>query len=58
MVNNAKLAAADLTGTSPVLVGFLGATQTPHTHIQAAFAHGIKTPGMRPRISPIVLLRA
>src|SRR5207247_1150360 len=38
--NGARLSAGDLCAGDPVLVGYLGATQFPHVHIQAAYATG------------------
>ena len=38
MPHHATLAAAQITQNPPLLVGYLGATETPHVHIQVAYA--------------------
>ena len=40
MRHGAILYADELTGSSPLLVGYLGATRTPHVHIQASYRDG------------------
>ncbi|MEA2567041.1 MAG: lysozyme, partial [Actinomycetota bacterium] len=56
--NGDVLTAADLTGGDPVLIGYLGATQFPHVHIQAAFASGEQRYLRVPRFDPAVMLQA
>jgi hypothetical protein len=56
MRNNAILSADQLTGATPLLVGFLGATQGPHVHIQASYGDGEKGYLNYPRFDPVVML--
>jgi N-acetylmuramoyl-L-alanine amidase/uncharacterized protein YycO len=56
IVNNAVLSAVDLTASDPILVGYLGATQFPHVHIQASFGMGQQGYLRRPRVDPAVML--
>ena len=57
MQNDAVLSAADLTGGAPLLVGYLGATQFPHVHIQVRYADGQVVPSRRsPRLDPTVVI--
>jgi N-acetylmuramoyl-L-alanine amidase/uncharacterized protein YycO len=53
-----QLTAADLTAGDPVLVGYLGATQFPHVHIQAAYGDGEHLYLRTPRFDPTVMIRA
>jgi len=61
IVNGARLSADDLTAGDPILVGYIGATRFPHTHLQAAFKAGEqrylgpRTPA--PRFDPAVIVR-
>jgi hypothetical protein len=57
MTINAVLSAADLAATPPPLIGYLGATQFPHLHVQAAFAEGEHGYLRRPRLDPVVVLQ-
>ena len=57
ITNGASLSADDLTAGEPVLVGYLGATQFPHVHIQAAYGPGDQRYLRVPRIDPAVMLR-
>lgn len=52
MTNGAVLSAADLTGGAPLLVGYLGATEFPHVHIQAAYRDGEHGYLRAPRLDP------
>lgn len=56
MHEGAHLGAADVTGSTPLLVGYLGATSFPHVHIQAAFAGGEVDYVRKPRFDPAVML--
>lgn len=47
----AVLSAAEATG-DPLLVGYLGATQSPHVHINAAYAQGERGYIRMPRLDP------
>src|SRR5207247_8117720 len=55
--NGARLSAGDLCAGDPVLVGYLGATQFPHVHIQAAYATGEQRYLRSPRIDPAVMIQ-
>jgi subtilisin family serine protease len=57
MRDGERLSAADLTGGAPLLVGYLGATQFPHVHIQAASRDGSHGYLKKPRFDPAVMLR-
>ena len=52
IVNNARFTATDLTTGSRVLVGYLGATEWPHVHIQAFLGE------RRAVINPMVMISA
>src|SRR5229473_472257 len=54
---DARFTADELCGGDPILVGYLGATQFPHTHIQASFGQGEQRYIRVPRIDPTVMLR-
>lgn len=56
MVNGARLSAAQL-ATQP-LVGYLGATEFPHVHIQCAIVDGEARYARRPRVDPDEVLVA
>jgi len=56
MIKNALLSADKLVGGPPLLVGFLGATQTPHVHIQASYGDGEKDYVNYPRFDPTVMI--
>jgi N-acetylmuramoyl-L-alanine amidase len=56
MQNRSQLSAAQLTGGSPILVGYLGATQFPHVHIQAAYGDGQREYLKAIRFDPTVAL--
>jgi subtilisin family serine protease len=56
MRNGARLSAAELTGGAPLLIGYLGATQFPHVHIQAACRDGSHGYLRGPRFDPVVML--
>jgi lysozyme len=43
-------------GTNPPLVGYLGATEFPHVHIQVGFASGVSSYTRRPRVDPTVVV--
>jgi Papain-like cysteine protease AvrRpt2 len=58
MQNGASLTAEDLTGREPLLVGYLGATEFPHVHIQAAYGPGEQGYLRTPRLDPTVMLRS
>jgi N-acetylmuramoyl-L-alanine amidase len=58
MHDGAHLSANDLTGGDPLLVGYLGATQFPHVHIQAAYGGGEQGYLRTPRFDPTVMLRS
>ncbi|HYR10151.1 MAG TPA: S8 family serine peptidase, partial [Longimicrobium sp.] len=58
MRNGARLTAAELTGGPPLLIGYLGATQFPHVHIQAASRDGSHGYLRGPRFDPVVMLHA
>ena len=58
MQKGARLTADDLTGGEPLLVGYLGATQFPHVHIQAAYGAGEQGYLRTPRFDPTVMLRS
>ena len=47
---------AELTQDPPLLVGHLGATEFPHTHIQAALAGSQAQTPSRPRFDPTVVV--
>jgi hypothetical protein len=55
--NGARLTAADLTGGDPILIGYLGATQFPHVHIQAAYGAGEQRYLRTPRFDPAVMIQ-
>ena len=55
--SDARLTADQLCAGDPILVGYLGATQFPHVHIQAAFGQGEKRYLPVPRFDPAVMLR-
>jgi hypothetical protein len=57
MRQGAVLSAADLSAGT-VLVGYLGATEFPHVHLQAAYADGEKGYTRSPRFDPTVMLQA
>jgi N-acetylmuramoyl-L-alanine amidase len=57
MRQGAVLSAADLSAGT-VLVGYLGATEFPHVHVQAAYADGEKGYTRWPRFDPTVMLQA
>ena len=50
------LSAGKLTGGSPLLVGYLGATRWPHVHIHVNFKHGTAGYLFYPRIDPTVVI--
>jgi len=50
------LTQAELTQDPPLLVGHLGATEFPHTHIQAALAGSQAQTPSRPRFDPTVVV--
>jgi hypothetical protein len=50
------LTLAELTQDPPLLVGYLGATEVPHTHIQAAVARSPSETPSRPRFDPTVVV--
>jgi hypothetical protein len=52
----AQLPATELAGDPPILVGYLGATQFPHVHIQASFADGAQGYVKAPRIDPTIVI--
>ncbi len=59
MRHGAILQGDELTGRSPLLVGYLGATQTPHVHIQASYRAGEAQTRPRKtdiRLDPTVML--
>lgn len=57
MVEGATLTGADIAARE-ILVGYLGATEFPHVHIQAAFSTDGRMPrSKRPRIDPAILFR-
>jgi hypothetical protein len=56
MQQGARLSASELTGETPVLVGYLGATETPHVHVQVGFAPGSAGYVHRPRVDPTIAL--
>ncbi len=56
MQNNTELSADKLTSGSPLLVGFLGASQFPHVHIQANYRHGKQGRLFYPRFDPAVMI--
>lgn len=58
MRNGARLSAAELTGGTPLLVGYLGATPFPHVHIQVSCRDGAHGYLRTPRIDPTVMLHA
>lgn len=58
MQNGARLNADDLTKGDPLLVGYLGATQFPHVHVQAAYGAGEQGYLRTPRFDPTVMLRS
>lgn len=53
---NAKWAKADLQGISLPHVGYLGATQTPHVHVQAAFSPGKVEYARDMRLDPLAVI--
>ena len=57
MVDGATLSASDLTSGQSLLVGYLGATQFPHVHIQVAYAKREKKYARSRRLDPTVMLR-
>jgi N-acetylmuramoyl-L-alanine amidase len=57
MRQGATLSAAELSAGT-VLVGYLGATEFPHVHLQAAYAEGEKGYTRSPRFDPTVMLQA
>jgi len=57
MRKDARFTADELCSGDPILVGYLGATQFPHTHVQASFGLGEQRYMRVPRIDPTVLLR-
>lgn len=57
MRNGERLSAADLTGGAPLLVGYLGATQFPHVHVQAACRDGSHGYLRGPRLDAAAVLR-
>lgn len=56
MQNHSQLSAAQLTGGNPILVGYLGATQFPHVHIQAAYGDGQREYLKALRFDPTIML--
>jgi N-acetylmuramoyl-L-alanine amidase len=54
--NGAVLSPSDLGASSSVLIGFLGATETPHVHINVNFATGVKKYLLFPRIDPTIVV--
>lgn len=55
--NGARLTASDLTAGDPILIGYLGATQFPHVHIQAAYSAGEQRYLRTPRFDPSVMIQ-
>ena len=56
ITNNATLSAADLLADPPILIGYAGATEFPHCHMQAAYASGERRYLRAPRFDPAVML--
>jgi len=56
ITNNATLSAADLLADPPILVGYAGATEFPHCHLQAAYSPGERRYLRAPRFDPSVML--
>jgi|GEM_PF-340811 len=54
----AVIPASRLSGSNPILVGYLGATEFPHLHMQAAWASGVSRYARRPRLDPSVVVPA
>jgi N-acetylmuramoyl-L-alanine amidase len=50
--DGALLSGTEVASDNPILVGYLGATQSPHVHINAAYAQGERGYVKMPRIDP------
>jgi hypothetical protein len=56
MQSGRVLTLAELSQDPPLLIGYLGATEFPHTHIQAALAASPAATPSRPRFDPTVVV--
>lgn len=58
MQQGARLSAADLAVDPPIVIGYLGATEFPHVHIQVGYADGEHGYVKAPRVDPTVVIQA